>query len=113
MLLLPVILFHHSNVRFPERMDAPPRLIIVTPAIHRVHHSLQRLETDSNFSSVFSFWDRIARTFRLRQDGQPIKFGLDEYDGGVWQTIRGLFIAPFVPNKKSRQFVSRKSLKNV
>jgi sterol desaturase/sphingolipid hydroxylase (fatty acid hydroxylase superfamily) len=103
MLLLPVILFHHSNVRFPERMDTPLRLVVVTPAIHRVHHSRLRLETDSNYSSVFSFWDRIAGTFRLRQDGQPVKFGLDEYDGEAWQTIPGLLIAPFVPAGKSRQ----------
>jgi sterol desaturase/sphingolipid hydroxylase (fatty acid hydroxylase superfamily) len=103
MLLLPVILFHHSNVRFPERTDALLRLVIVTPAIHRIHHSRLRSETDSNYSSVFSFWDRIAGTFRLRQDGQPVKFGLDEYDGEAWQTIRGLLIAPFVPDEKRRQ----------
>ncbi|MGH9837594.1 MAG: sterol desaturase family protein [Blastocatellia bacterium] len=81
MLLLPVILFHHSNVRVPERLDRWLRLVIVTPAIHRVHHSRLRIETDSNYSSVFSFWDRIAGTFRLRRDGQPVNFGLDEYDG--------------------------------
>ena len=103
MLLLPVILFHHSNIRFPDRADRWLRLVIVTPAIHRVHHSRLRSETDSNYSSVFSFWDRIAGTFRLRQDGQPVKFGLDEYDGEAWQTIRGLLIAPFVPDEKSRQ----------
>lgn len=103
MLLLPVILSHHSNIRFPDRADRWLRLVIVTPAIHRVHHSRLRSETDSNYSSVFSFWDRIAGTFRLRQDGQPVKFGLDEYDGEAWQTIRGLLIAPFVPDEKSRQ----------
>src|SRR5215813_5385924 len=45
MLLLPVILFHHSNVLIPERLDAILRLVIVTPAIHRVHHSRLRAET--------------------------------------------------------------------
>jgi sterol desaturase/sphingolipid hydroxylase (fatty acid hydroxylase superfamily) len=43
MLLLPVIMFHHSNVRFPDRLDVLLRLIIVTPAIHRIHHSRLRL----------------------------------------------------------------------
>lgn len=78
MLLLPVILFHHSNVLFPERLDRWMRLVIVTPAIHRLHHSRLRLETDSNYSSIFPFWDRIAGTFRLRRDGQQVNFGLDD-----------------------------------
>jgi sterol desaturase/sphingolipid hydroxylase (fatty acid hydroxylase superfamily) len=99
-LLLPVILFHHSNVRFPEKLDALLRLIIVTPAIHRVHHSRLRIETDSNYASIFSFWDRIAGTFRLRRDGQPINFGLDEYDGEEWQRLSGLMVMPFPPRRR-------------
>jgi sterol desaturase/sphingolipid hydroxylase (fatty acid hydroxylase superfamily) len=95
MLLLPVILFHHSNIRFPERLDAHLRLVIVTPAVHRVHHSRLRMETDSNYSSIFSFWDRMARTFRLRRDGRPVNFGLDEFDGEEWQRLSGLMVMPF------------------
>lgn len=96
MLLLPVILFHHSNVWLPEGLDRWLRLAIVTPAIHRVHHSRLQGETDSNYSSVFSFWDRIAGTFRLRRDGQPVNFGLDEYDREEWQCVIGLLTTPFV-----------------
>jgi len=95
MALLPVILFHHSNVRFPENLDRWLRTIIVTPAIHRVHHSRVRIETDSNYSSVFSFWDRMAGTFRLRRGGRPGEFGLDEYDGEQWQCLSGLMMMPF------------------
>lgn len=94
-LLLPVILFHHSNVNLPERFDRRLRLALVSPSIHRVHHSREMLETNSNYSSVFSFWDRIAGTFRLRRNGQPVKFGLDEYDGEKWQSMPGLLITPF------------------
>ena len=101
MLLLPVILFHHSNVRFPERLDRWLRPIIVTPAIHRVHHSRLRMETDSNYSSIFSFWDRMAGTFRLRRDGRPVNFGLDEYDAEPWQRLSGLMIMPFPPARRS------------
>jgi sterol desaturase/sphingolipid hydroxylase (fatty acid hydroxylase superfamily) len=96
MLLLPVIMFHHSNVRFPGSLDALLRSIIVTPTIHRIHHSRLRIETDSNYSSVFSFWDRLAGTFRLRGNGRPVDFGLDEFDGEQWQRIRGLITIPFV-----------------
>jgi sterol desaturase/sphingolipid hydroxylase (fatty acid hydroxylase superfamily) len=84
-LLLPVILFHHSNVRFPERLDRRVRLLIVTPAIHRVHHSRLRAESDSNYASVFSFWDRVAGTLRLRTDGRPVSFGLPECEGEEWR----------------------------
>jgi sterol desaturase/sphingolipid hydroxylase (fatty acid hydroxylase superfamily) len=100
MLMLPVILFHHSNVRFPEKVDRWLRLVIVTPAVHRVHHSRLRMETDSNYSSVFSFWDRIAGTFRLRRDGRPVNFGLDEYDGEEWQRLSGLIVMPFPPGRR-------------
>ena len=113
MLLLPVILFHHSNVRFPEKMDRWLRLVIVTPALHRVHHSRLRAETDSNYSSVFSFWDRIAKTFRLRRDGQAVNFGLDEYGEENWQTVRGMLITPFVFAENRRESANRKNLGRV
>lgn len=95
-LMLPVILFHHSNVNFPERLDRWLRIVLVSPAIHRVHHSRVRVETDSNYSTVFSFWDRIGGTFRLRKDGRPVDFGLNEYDGEEWQRMSGLLTTPFI-----------------
>ncbi|MCI0663544.1 MAG: sterol desaturase family protein [Acidobacteria bacterium] len=94
-LMLPVILFHHSNVNFPEKVDRRLRALIVSPAVHRVHHSRARVETDSNYSIIFSFWDRICGTFRLRKDGRPVDFGLDEYDGEEWQRVSRLLTTPF------------------
>ena len=94
-LMLPVILFHHSNVYFPEKVDRWLRALVVSPSIHRVHHSRIRVETDSNYSIIFSFWDRICGTFRLRKDGRPVDFGLAEYDGEAWQRVSGLLITPF------------------
>jgi len=94
-LMAPVILFHHSNVHFPEKVDRWLRALVVSPAIHRVHHSRAQVETDSNFSIIFSFWDRIGGTFRLRKDGRPVDFGLDEYDGDEWQRVSRLLTTPF------------------
>jgi len=94
-LMLPVILFHHSNVRFPEKADRWLRALVVSPALHRVHHSRLQVETDSNYSIIFSFWDRIGGTLRLRKDGRPVDFGLAEYDGEEWQQVSRLLTTPF------------------
>lgn len=94
-LMMPVILFHHSNVNLPARLDRWLRVVIVSPAIHRVHNSRVQMETDSNYATVFSFWDRIGGTFRLRKDGRPVDFGLDEFDGDEWQRMSGLLTTPF------------------
>jgi sterol desaturase/sphingolipid hydroxylase (fatty acid hydroxylase superfamily) len=107
LLMLPVFLFHHSNVNFPEKMDRPLRALIVSPAIHRVHHSRERIETDSNYSIIFSFWDRIGGTFRLRHDGRPVDFGLAEYDSEEWQRVSGLLTTPFQTPDQSRPDQSR------
>ncbi|MFM8396007.1 MAG: sterol desaturase family protein, partial [Acidobacteriota bacterium] len=76
MVMFPVILLHHSNIRFPERLDRALRVLIVTPAVHRIHHSVERIETDSNYGSILSVWDRVAGTLRERRDGRPVIFGL-------------------------------------
>ena len=94
-MLLPVIQFHHSNVNLQERWDRLLRAVIVSPNMHRVHHSRLQLETDSNYSSVFSFWDRLACTFRRRDDVLAIEFGLLEFDDLKWQTILGMLRTPF------------------
>jgi sterol desaturase/sphingolipid hydroxylase (fatty acid hydroxylase superfamily) len=95
MIMLPVILFHHSNINLPESVDRIFRALIVTPNMHRVHHSWERFETDSNYSSVFSFWDRLFWSFRLRQDPLKITLGLDKYREPQWQNIKGLLLTPF------------------
>ena len=92
--LQPVILFHHSNIRLPEKIDRIVRTVIVTPNMHRVHHSVDISETNSNYASVFSFWDRIFRTFRKREDVRKINFGLPDFKAADWQSIGGMFRTP-------------------
>ena len=93
-LLLPVIAFHHSNVALPEAWDRRLRAVIVSPNMHRVHHSDWQPETDSNFSSIFSWWDRIGKSFRLRKDVRSLRYGLREFDGEEWQSLWGLLKTP-------------------
>jgi sterol desaturase/sphingolipid hydroxylase (fatty acid hydroxylase superfamily) len=56
------VVFHHSNVRLPQRMEAWLSRLVVTPRMHGIHHSVDRAERDSNFSSGLSVWDGLHRT---------------------------------------------------
>jgi len=63
-LLNATAMFNHSNALLPAWLDAPLRMLIVTPDMHRVHHSTVRLETDSNYGFNLSVWDRLFGTYR-------------------------------------------------
>ena len=66
-------LFNHANIRLPTNIDRALRLVLVTPDMHRVHHSAIREETDSNFGFTLPWWDRLFGTYRA----QPTKGHLD------------------------------------
>jgi sterol desaturase/sphingolipid hydroxylase (fatty acid hydroxylase superfamily) len=95
LVFFPVVVLHHSNVRLPARVDRALRLVIVTPTLHRIHHSPDRVETDSNFGSVLSLWDRLARSLRTRPRHEPQPFGLVGFVGARWQSLAGLLATPF------------------
>jgi sterol desaturase/sphingolipid hydroxylase (fatty acid hydroxylase superfamily) len=93
LVLLPILLFHHSNLRVPEAVDRPLRAVIVTPWMHWVHHSDWQPETDSNYSSIFSFWDRLFGSFRLRRDPHRIRLGLG-LEEKEWRSFSGMMRLP-------------------
>ena len=93
--LLPIILFHHGNVGVPAGADRWLRWLIVTPWMHWVHHSDYQPETDSNYSSVFSVWDRIFRSFRLVADPRALTLGLEDIERSDWATLQGMLAMPF------------------
>ena len=59
-------MFNHSNVTMPPWLDQVARLVVVTPDMHRVHHSIVRSETDSNFGFNLPWWDRLFRTYQAQ-----------------------------------------------
>lgn len=61
-------LFNHGNVRLPQRIDRWLRLLLVTPDMHRVHHSVIQRETDSNFGFSVPWWDRLFGTYRAQPE---------------------------------------------
>jgi sterol desaturase/sphingolipid hydroxylase (fatty acid hydroxylase superfamily) len=97
-ILFAIVQFHHANIGLGERGDRLLRLFIVTPAMHKVHHSRLQPETDSNYTSLLSLWDRLFRTFRLRDDPRTIRIGLDEFDRPEDQTLRGMMKIPLAKN---------------
>ncbi len=93
-LMFEVVQFHHANVGLPARVEAVLNKVIVTPAIHKVHHSRWQPETDSNYSALFSWWDRLFGSFRWRDPAEPAAFGLDGFDGDDRQSVTGMLRTP-------------------
>ncbi len=77
-LLFAVVQFHHANIALPGWLDRALRRVIVTPALHKVHHSVRRVEADSNYGSLFSWWDRWFGTWRLLPPGRSIEYGVED-----------------------------------
>jgi sterol desaturase/sphingolipid hydroxylase (fatty acid hydroxylase superfamily) len=86
----------HANIRLNSRVDRWLRLLVVTPNMHKVHHSRDQRETDSNYSNIFSFWDRLFGTYTSSIDLQKLSYGLDGFDAQERQTLGGLLKMPFV-----------------
>jgi sterol desaturase/sphingolipid hydroxylase (fatty acid hydroxylase superfamily) len=95
MLLFAVVQFHHANIALPGCLEDFLRWIIPTPAMHKVHHSRVPAETNSNYSSLLSIWDRLFKTFASRRDLHEIQFGLAGFDDPRQQTLKGLLRTPF------------------
>lgn len=68
--------------------------------MHKVHHSRWQPETDSNYSSLLSVWDRLFRSFRLRDDPRTIQFGLDRFASPEDQTLPGILKTPLAQGKR-------------
>jgi sterol desaturase/sphingolipid hydroxylase (fatty acid hydroxylase superfamily) len=86
----------HANVRLSDRVDRLLRLIVVTPNMHKGHHSRIQKETDTNYSNIFSCWDRLCGTYTPRVNFKELRYGLAGFDDRHKQSLRGLLRMPFV-----------------
>jgi sterol desaturase/sphingolipid hydroxylase (fatty acid hydroxylase superfamily) len=82
--------------------------LIVTPRMHGIHHSVIRAETDSNFSVIFSFWDRIHKTINLNKPQQQVVIGVPSYDDQKELTIGFLLKLPFTAIRPWKRYTSEK-----
>lgn len=99
-LIFPLAFMQHARVKLPERLERTLGQVLVTPAIHRVHHSTVRAEHDRNYGGGLVWWDRLFGSFRAPEAGHPAAFGLAGREGPAHQTIHGMLLVPFKANQK-------------
>lgn len=87
--------FHHSNTKIPFHAERILSHFIVTPRMHGIHHSVIKNETDSNYSVIFSFWDRLFKTLRLNVHQHEVVTGVPMYPDAGDLTIGQLLSLPF------------------
>jgi sterol desaturase/sphingolipid hydroxylase (fatty acid hydroxylase superfamily) len=97
-LLNATAMFNHSNVYIPDPLDRILRCFIVTPDMHRVHHSVIRKETDSNYGFNLPWWDRLFGTYRAQPEAGHLEMtiGLNEFRDVRAVDILWLLIQPFI-----------------
>ncbi len=95
------VLFHHSNWRLPIRLERILSKVIVTPRMHGIHHSQVHRENNSNFGTIFSFWDRLHRTLGLNVAQSEIVIGVPAYSRPEDNTMASALLLPF---RKQRDY---------
>ena len=89
-------MFNHSNIRLPGAVDRILRILIVTPDMHRIHHSQDEAEHNRNFGFNFSFWDRLFGSYQqnpiLSQEEMPL--GISGFQGSSTRRIGSLLLQP-------------------
>jgi len=98
-LLNATAMFNHANVRLPPAADRLLRLFVVTPDMHRVHHSVEEHETNSNFGFNLSLWDRLFRTYKAQPDAghERMTIGIRGYRAPkLVSDLPGMLVLPFL-----------------
>jgi sterol desaturase/sphingolipid hydroxylase (fatty acid hydroxylase superfamily) len=93
------VLFHHANISIGNTLDKGFRIFLTSPLMHKVHHSDLKVETDSNYTSLLSLWDRLFRTYRIVLNPKDIVYGIKGLKEE--QTILKMLLTPFKNIKTS------------
>lgn len=91
-------MFNHGNLRIPLRLDRVLRFLVVTPDMHRVHHSVIIRETNSNYGFNFPWWDRLLGTYKAQPERghQEMTIGLSQFRDPTRLNLLRLIIMPFI-----------------
>lgn len=93
-LLNATAVFNHANVSLPPRLDRALRWLLVTPDMHRIHHSMRHEESSSNFGFSLSWWDRLCGTYRAQARGE-LRIGVDAFRSAGDSRLDRLLLQPF------------------
>ncbi|MGH7339709.1 MAG: sterol desaturase family protein, partial [Candidatus Rokuibacteriota bacterium] len=98
-------MFNHANARLPLKLDRVLRLLIVTPDMHRVHHSIDRAEHSTNFGFNLSLWDRLLGTYVAQPAAghDRMTIGLPEFRDPEWISLPRLLRMPFTRRGARRE----------
>ena len=97
--LLVSVLFHHSNARLPAGLEQRLNYLLVTPRMHGIHHSFVPEETNSNWSSGLTVWDRLHGTLRLDVPQDEITIGLPAYRRPEELALTKIIALPFAKER--------------
>lgn len=90
-------LFNHANVRLPQWGERPLRMVLVTPKLHRIHHSIIERETNTNYGFSVIWWDKIFRTYTDKPEGE-LTLGLSEHQTDSPSKLLWSLVLPFRRN---------------
>lgn len=101
-LLSSLTLFAHANLAIPEPLDRCLRWVVVTPDMHRIHHSVLRDEQHSNYGFQLTWWDRLLGSYNAypRQPQVSLTLGLHEFRGVLAQRFTKLLLQPFLGERR-------------
>lgn len=108
-LTLMSVLFHHSNVRLPIRLERVLGLVLVTPRMHGIHHSVEPTEVSSNWSSGLSLWDRLHGTLRTDVPQDAIVVGVAGFEYPAGLTLPRILVQPLRGARSSRPALALRS----
>lgn len=106
-----VTAFHHSNLKLPQKLENKLVKVIVTPRMHGIHHSIYKRETDSNYATIFSFWDKIHNTKILSIPQRKITIGVPGWRNSRELNVINLLKIPFHKQREWKFSDGKKPIK--
>ena len=98
-------MFNHSNIYLPQQVDRVLQKLVVTPDMHRIHHSQDDIEHNRNFGFNFSFWDRLFGSYAQdpKQAHEHMAIGITGFEGSATRSLLPLFLQPFRSELSARK----------
>ncbi len=103
LILFANVQFHHANIGVTKGLDRILRIFIATPEMHKVHHSRDPKELNSNYTSLLSIWDRLFGSFKINPNSEDIEFGVDGYRKPEDQKVTSLLACPLRIKSDAKQ----------